>query len=119
MNEKEVRWHYLQGRNLAIFIVFVVTSLTLLSHAILNSIEITEVLNNDRKDQSEDQTASLLLDALSGYDMPFATDIKVVNSSTEDDGEEGCPEGYEHLFQNVWLGVEEGCVYDQLVMSAA
>ena len=77
MNEKEVRWHYLQGRNLAIFIVFVVTSLTLLSHAILNSIEITEVLNNDRKDQSEDQTASLLLDALSGYDIAPVIDIHV------------------------------------------
>ena len=119
MNEKKIRWHYFQGRNRCIFIVFVISSLTLLIHAIINSTEITEVLNNDRKDQSEDQTARLLLDALSGYDMPFATDIKVVNSSTEDDGEEGCPEGYEHLFQNVWLGVEEGCVYDQLVMSAA
>lgn len=78
---------------------------------------IKEVLNNDRKDQSEDQTASLLLDALSGYDMPFATDIKVVNSSTEDDAEEGCPDGYEHLFQKVWLGMEEGCAYNGKILS--
>ncbi len=49
-----------------------------------------------------------MLDALSGYDMPFATDIKVVESSllkTEDTERSQCPNGYDHLFERVWPGL--------------
>lgn len=76
--------------------------------AFVNSFSVDEALDNDRKDQSEDQTSNLLKDAIEGYDMSFATDIKVIYPIPKD--EKTCPDGYENLFVSQWPGIAEGCV---------
>lgn len=113
-----VRKHYCKGSKLVLVCLFVAISLVIFILGMVNffgTSGVGDIVGPEK--QSEDQSARLLLDALSGYEMPFATDIKVVNSKTSDSGEEGCPEGYEHLFQKVWLGIEEGCAYNGLIMS--
>ena len=101
-------------RNRCLSLLFVIASIVLFGFAFANSLTISSVKESDRKDQSEDQIVKILLNALSGYSMPFATDIQVVDS-----GKKGaCPEGYEHLFQKVWLGIKNGwCLHNQQVIS--
>ena len=78
-------------------IAFIIISCLILGWAIYNSTAVELALDNDRKSAADDQSTGLILDALQGYNTPFASHIKVIDANPEDRAQ-GCPDDYSHLF---------------------
>jgi len=71
------------------------------------------VIDQDSDNDKEIQSARIILDALSSWNQPLPTSVKIVDSSV------GCSaaDSQKPLFASEWAGTEEGCYWEGKVVS--
>ena len=79
--------------------------------AITGSVISSSALLKDLDDDSEMESARIILDSLSHWAKPFGTSIMV------SEGFQECPDGFKDLFTKEWPGTHSGCFYNGRVMT--